>query len=166
MKSLLPQSLTRPPAHGDLRGATDTAKASPAPSLSRGELRPRPDAGRSDTCSPGAAYYGGPAPRPRTLIDVLQVTAATFPTAAAIDDGCSVLDYSALLGEIDEFGERLGAQGIGRGDRVGVRVPSGTADLYVTILAILSVGAAYVPIDVDDPDGRAEQVWSEAGVCA
>ena len=118
------------------------------------------------TCSPGAAYYGGPAPRPRTLIDVLQVTAATFPTAAAIDDGCSVLDYSALLGEIDEFGERLGAQGVGRGDRVGVRVPSGTADLYVTILAILSVGAAYVPIDVDDPDGRAEQVWSEAGVCA
>ena len=77
-----------------------------------------------------------------------------------------MLDYSALLGEIDELGERLGAQGIGRGDRVGVRVPSGTADLYVTILAILSVGAAYVPIDVDDPDGRAEQVWSEAGVCA
>ena len=63
-------------------------------------------------------------------------------------------------------GDRLASAGIGAGDRVGVRITSGTAELYLSILAVLSVGAAYVPVDVDDPGDRAELVWSAAGVCA
>src|SRR6185312_5910795 len=46
------------------------------------------------------------------------------------------------------------------------RISSGTAELYVTILAVLSTGAAYVPVDADDPEERAELVFGEAGVCA
>lgn len=99
-------------------------------------------------------------------MDILEATAARFPAAPAIDDTGQVLTYSALLGELHEFCRRLGAHGIGRGDRIGIRVPSGTADLYVAILAVLAVGAAYVPVDVDDPHERAESVWTEAGVCA
>ena len=56
--------------------------------------------------------------------------------------------------------------GIGVGDRVGVRISSGTAELYVAILAVLAAGAAYVPVDADDPEERAELVFGEAGVCA
>src|ERR1700761_2017686 len=56
--------------------------------------------------------------------------------------------------------------GVGAGDRVGIRITSGRAELYVSILAVLSVGAAYVPVDVDDPDDRAELIWAAAGVCA
>ena len=44
--------------------------------------------------------------------------------------------------------------GVGPGDKVGVRVPSGTTDLYVAILGIISAGAAYVPVDADDPEER------------
>ncbi len=51
---------------------------------------------------------------------------------------------------------RCGSSGIGRGDRVGVRIPSGTTDLYVAIIGILMAGAAYVPVDHDDPDERAQ----------
>ncbi len=115
---------------------------------------------------PFAVYSGRAAPAPRTLLDTLESTAARFPAAPAIDDGQQVLAYSALLTELHEFCRCLGARGIGRGDRIGIRVPSGTADLYVAILAVLAVGAAYVPVDVDDPDERAETVWDEAGVCA
>src|SRR5258708_4008703 len=61
---------------------------------------------------------------------------------------------------------RPGAGGGGGGDRVGVRVPSGTVDLYVAILAVLAAGAAYVPVDADDPDERARLVFGEAGVRA
>src|SRR5436309_413322 len=45
-------------------------------------------------------------------------------------------------------------------------VPARTADLYVSILAVLAVGAAYVPVDADDPDERADLVFTEADVCA
>jgi len=114
----------------------------------------------------GAVYSGAPAPPPRTLWQILQATAETFPRAAAIDDGRCVLDYPGLLREVGRAGDRLASMGIGAGDRVGVRVPSGTAELYLSILAVLSVGAAYVPVDMDDPDDRAELVWSAAGVCA
>ncbi len=47
-----------------------------------------------------------------------------------------------------------------------MRVPSGKADLYVAILGALAAGAAYVPVDADDPDARAEQIFTDAGVCA
>ncbi len=77
-----------------------------------------------------------------------------------------MLDYLGLLQEVRRVGDRLTSLGLGGGDRVGIRASSGTAELYLSILAVLSVGAAYVPVDVDDPDDRAELVWSSAGVCA
>ena len=54
--------------------------------------------------------------------------------------------------------------GVRPGDRVGVRIASGTAELYVAILAALVAGAAYVPVDADDPDERARLVFGEADV--
>ncbi|MFB9903116.1 Pls/PosA family non-ribosomal peptide synthetase [Allokutzneria oryzae] len=120
---------------------------------------------RAGTAGP-AVYPVRPAAPARTLCDILRAAVATHPTAMAIDDGLVALDYTALVAEVDSLGERLREAGIGAGDRVGVRAPSGTADLYISILAVLAVGAAYVPVDADDPDERAELVWSEAGVCA
>ena len=123
-----------------------------------------PAASSAGICG-AAAYSGAPAPPPRTLWQILEVTAERFPRAVAIDDGRSVLDYLGLLRQVRRVGDRLTSSGIGGGDRVGIRVSSGTAELYLSILAVLSVGAAYVPVDVDDPDDRAELVWSAAGVC-
>ncbi|MCX4744663.1 amino acid adenylation domain-containing protein [Kitasatospora sp. NBC_01287] len=106
-----------------------------------------------------------PAPA-RTLVDVLEAAAHAWPQAPALDADGQVLDYRTLLAAVAESARHLAAAGIGRGDRVGVRVPSGTADLYLAILAVLEVGAAYVPVDFDDPDERAELIWADAGVCA
>ena len=114
----------------------------------------------------GAVYPSATAPPPRTLWQILEATAEAFPRAAAIDDGKSVLDYAHLLRWVRQLGDWLSSMGIGAGDRVGIRVSSGAAELYASILGVLSVGAAYVPVDVDDPDDRAELVWSAAGVCA
>ncbi len=108
----------------------------------------------------------GTAAPPRTLVDILADTAHAHPDAAALDDGSQVLTYRELLDEIDNTVTELRAAGIGRGDRVGIRIPSGTARLYVTILAVLHAGAAYVPVDADDPDERAELVFGEAAVAA
>ena len=125
--------------------------------------RPEASSGRTRTV---AVYPGTPAAAPRTLWQILEATAEAFPEAIAIDDGRSVLNYPDLLHEARRVGDRLASTGIGAGDRVGIRITSGNAELYLSILAVLSVGAAYVPVDMDDPGDRAELVWSTAGVCA
>lgn len=101
---------------------------------------------------------------PRTLCDVLDETASRFPDSPAIDDGDLSLTYSQLLALVRRGAERLSAAGVGRGGRVGIRMPSGSRDLYVAILSTLYAGAAYVPVDADDPDERAELVFGEARV--
>jgi len=102
----------------------------------------------------------------RTLLDILAETELTHPGAAAVDDGATTLSYRALATEVDRLRATLAGHGIGVGDRVGVRAPSGTVDLYVGILAVLAAGAAYVPVDFEDPQERADLVFGEADVCA
>ncbi|MET9732389.1 Pls/PosA family non-ribosomal peptide synthetase [Streptomyces sp. NPDC006458] len=113
-----------------------------------------------------ARFSGGPAASPRTLVDILDASVRSYPDELALDDGRTRLTYRALAAEVERLRRGLGAAGVGLGDRVGVRVPSGTNDLYVAILAVLAAGAAYVPVDAEDPDERAELVFGEAGVRA
>ncbi|WP_407911304.1 Pls/PosA family non-ribosomal peptide synthetase [Kitasatospora sp. NE20-6] len=124
-----------------------------------------PEGVRPDDAPP-ALFAGRAAPAARTLVDVLAATTAAHPHEPALDDGRTVLTYAALAAEVERLRSRLAAAGVGLGDRVGVRVPSGTNDLYVAVLAVLAVGAAYVPVDAEDPDERAELVFGEAGVAA
>lgn len=106
------------------------------------------------------------APAPRTLVDIFRATVAAHPDATALDNGRDRLTYGELADAADELADALVAAGVSAGDRVGVRIPSGTTDLYIAILGILAAGAAYVPVDHDDPDERARVVFDEAGVAA
>lgn len=111
------------------------------------------------------AIFGVERPSPpRTLIDILKSTIAAHPEAVAIENERSAITYGELEHVLDEQARRLAGLGVGRGSRVGIRVPSGTTDLYVAILSTIWAGAAYVPVDWDDPDTRATTVWEEADV--
>ncbi|MFJ2620680.1 Pls/PosA family non-ribosomal peptide synthetase [Glutamicibacter sp. NPDC087344] len=101
----------------------------------------------------------------RTLVDVITATMDSYPSALAIDDGTYRLTYAQLREEVEELAKQLWSMDVGAGDRVGVRVPSGSKNLYIAILGALFAGAAYVPVDADEPDERAATVWEEAGVC-
>ena len=109
---------------------------------------------------------GDLAPAPRTLVDIFAETVQECPDAPALDNGREVLTYAELDERVTELSEQLATAGVGRGDRVGVRIKSGTTDLYVAILGIIAAGAAYVPVDADDPDERARTVFGEAQVAA
>lgn len=104
------------------------------------------------------------APEPRTLLEIIRATTATYPEASAIDDGSGALSYRELMARVGTTAARLHEAGVRRGDRVGVRMASGSKELYIGILGILAAGAAYVPVDLDDPDERARLVFGEAGV--
>lgn len=109
---------------------------------------------------------GDRAPHPRTLLDILDETIATHPDAPALDDTHSVLTYVQLGAQVNRMARALADAGVRPGDKVGVRAPSGTHDLYIAILGILRAGAAYVPVDADDPQERADLVFGEAAVAA
>ncbi|MFC7487423.1 Pls/PosA family non-ribosomal peptide synthetase [Knoellia sp. CPCC 206453] len=109
---------------------------------------------------------GSEAPSPRTLVDILRATIEAHPDAPAVDNGTSVLTYGEFAEAAQDVADALRAAGVERGDRVGIRIPSGTLDLYVAIAGILVAGAAYVPVDYDDPDERARVVFGEADVAA
>ena len=106
------------------------------------------------------------APPARTLLDVFDAAATRFGRRPAIDAPDGALSYEELADAASALAGRLAARGIGPRDRVGVRVPSGTAELYVAILGVLRSGAAYVPIDADDPDSRARDLLACCGACA
>lgn len=118
----------------------------------------------SPATSPGLLDRTALAPPPRTLIDILRATAAAHPESSAIDDGTGALSYRELVARVNRTAARLHAAGVRRGDRVGVRMTSGTSELYISILGVMAAGAAYVPVDADDPQDRADLVFGEAKV--
>ncbi len=101
-----------------------------------------------------------------TLLDVFDASVAAWTDRPALDAVDRLLTYAELAEAAEAVAERLRAAGVGRGDRVGVRLPSGGSELYVAILGVLRAGAAYVPVDADDPAARAEQIFRDAAVCA
>ncbi len=103
-------------------------------------------------------------PPPRTLVDILRDSAARHPESAALADANGSISYRGLVRLVSQAAVALSIAGVRRGDRVGIRIPSGDRTLYISILAVLALGAAYVPVDADDPDERAELVFGEADV--
>ncbi|WP_082015006.1 Pls/PosA family non-ribosomal peptide synthetase [Streptacidiphilus jiangxiensis] len=116
--------------------------------------------------APPTPWPSGPPSAPATLLQLFDAVVRSAPTAPALDADGTVSGYADLRAAAEAVAAELTRRGIGPGDRVGVRVPSGTSDLYLAVLGVLHAGAAYVPVDVDDPDERAAMVWQDADVCA
>src|SRR3954454_3724412 len=98
---------------------------------------------------------GDRAPAARTLVDIFRASARAFPDAVAVDSGTETLTYEELEVAAVDLATRLAVAGIGPGDKVGVRIKSGTVDLYVAILGILVAGGAFFPGAPGAPRGRA-----------
>ena len=90
------------------------------------------------TDSPGLMSRSSEAPAPRTLLDILRATTASAPDASAIEDDRGALSYRELMAQVNVLAARLHAAGVRRGDRVGVRMPSGTRELYLSILGVIA----------------------------
>jgi non-ribosomal peptide synthetase-like protein len=103
-------------------------------------------------------------PEERTLVDVFRASVARYPDALALEDAQGGISYRRLERLVYAQALALTRDGVGRGDKVGIRIASGTRELYVSILAVLAAGAAYVPVDADDPEERAQLVFGEAKV--
>jgi amino acid adenylation domain-containing protein len=99
------------------------------------------------------------------LHQLLSESAHRNPERIAVDGGESKLKYSELEGLSNQIARQLRADGICKGDRVGVLLPK-SAHTVAALLGILKAGAVYVPVDPHSPSARAAYVLSNCSVRA
>jgi amino acid adenylation domain-containing protein len=97
------------------------------------------------------------------LPHLLRTAAARWPDRPALAAGGEETSYAALEERSDRLAAALAAAGVGYRDRVGIYLPKGSAAAYVSIFAVLKLGAAYVPLDPGAPPSRVRTI---AGDCA
>ncbi|SES01498.1 non-ribosomal peptide synthetase [Streptomyces qinglanensis] len=101
-----------------------------------------------------------------TLIGPIEAQAARTPRATALVHGATTLTYAQLDARANRLARYLGTRGAGPGAVVAVCLPR-SADLVVTLLAVLKAGAAYLPLDPDHPAARLALMLEDAApVCA
>ncbi|WP_327000293.1 amino acid adenylation domain-containing protein [Dactylosporangium sp. NBC_01737] len=108
------------------------------------------------------AGAAAPVPGPTVAARIARRHAADPDGAALIDADGTVHTRRCLAGRAGAVRARLAAQGVGRGDVVAVTLPRG-ADLAAAVLAVWSLGAAYLPADPNQPPARLADQVARAG---
>ena len=88
--------------------------------------------------------------------------AAANPYAVAVLSDDEVLTYQELEQQACRLASYLHEQGVRRGDLVAVML-SRSNRLVATLLAVLKCGAAFIPLNIDDPEARIGRVLEQAG---
>ncbi|WP_049558781.1 non-ribosomal peptide synthetase/MFS transporter [Nonomuraea sp. SBT364] len=104
-------------------------------------------------------------PRARTLHGMVAETAAARPADAAVVQGGRTLTYAELDGRANRLAGLLRDAGVGIGDRVAICLEQ-SPDLAVAVLGVLKAGAAYVPVDPEQPAERLAYLLSDSGAAA
>jgi amino acid adenylation domain-containing protein len=100
------------------------------------------------SAGPTSAYE-----RSATIAELFQARAAETPQAIAVSFDGETLSYTRLERWSNRLAHRLRAWGIGRGSRVAVCMDR-SLEMIVALLAVAKAGAAYVPLDPEDPSER------------
>ena len=97
------------------------------------------------------------------LPQLLTASAALHPEADAVRHGDERLTYAELDDRSGRLAATLLAQGVRRGDRVGLFFPKSIPSI-VTIFGILKAGGVYVPIDPASPGTRVGYLVRNCGI--
>jgi len=89
--------------------------------------------------------------------ELIDAQAARTPNAPAVGD----LSYRELVHLANGLAHHLIAHGAGTNTLVGLSLPRGP-DLVAGVLAIWKAGAAYLPLDPNDPEARRQQILADA----
>lgn len=100
--------------------------------------------------------------RSATLLDLINDSLRANPEALALCCGEEQLSFGVLHGRADLLARMLMAHGAGPGSYVALCL-NRSADLIVSMLAVLKTGAAYLPLDPKYPRERLEYMLSDSG---
>jgi amino acid adenylation domain-containing protein/non-ribosomal peptide synthase protein (TIGR01720 family) len=96
-----------------------------------------------------------------TIAEMLAAQAGKTPAVVALVAGDQQLTYAELDARIDAVARGLVARGAGPEQIVALALPRG-ADMVVALFAVLRAGAAYLPLDLDLPAERRQQMVDDA----
>ena len=91
----------------------------------------------------------------KCLHELVEEQALRTPDAIAVAMADVSMSYKELITQANRLANYLSEQGISKGQRVGI-YEIRSLEMVIEILAILKVGAAYVPLDPDMPISRIE----------
>ena len=98
---------------------------------------------------------------PQTLSGLLAEQAAKTPDASALTDERYSFNYRETREQVLALAQSLVAQGVQPGDIVAVALPR-SVFLSLALMAIVEVGAAYLPLDTGYPDERLSMMLEDA----
>nr|WP_239032851.1 non-ribosomal peptide synthetase [Pseudoalteromonas luteoviolacea] len=103
--------------------------------------------------------------QPECLHTAFERFALIEPKQVAVIHGDNLASYEALNNRANQLAHGLVAQGVGPGDIVGISLPR-NIDMVASILAVLKVGAAYLPLDPAYPPQRLHFMMQDANASA
>ena len=98
---------------------------------------------------------------PGTLPEAVFAVGMRDPGAVAVADAGGVLTYGELDRRSATLAAILAEHGAGDDEPVALLLPAGR-DLVVAMLAAQRAGSPYLPLDVDNPDGRLAAILDDA----
>ncbi|WP_285404976.1 non-ribosomal peptide synthetase [Luteibacter sp. ME-Dv--P-043b] len=104
-----------------------------------------------------------PLDRHLTLHGMVERWSGSHPDAVALITTERLLTYAQLDSEANQLAHELLRLGVCGGDRVGLCTRKG-AQSITAMLAVMKVGAAYVPIDPDYPEARVDFMINDARI--
>ncbi|HEY8979677.1 MAG TPA: amino acid adenylation domain-containing protein [Streptomyces sp.] len=96
-----------------------------------------------------------------TVVDRFDQAADRSPERLALVAGGNTLTFRELRDRSRELAGVLAGRGIGTETNVGLAIPR-SLDSIVALFAVLRVGAAYVPLELDHPDERIAAIVQDA----
>ncbi len=96
-----------------------------------------------------------------TLAALIEQSMRRDPQAAAVVFESETLDYAGLEGRSAALAAQLAGLGVGPSDIVAVALPR-SIELMVALVAVLRAGAAYLPLDLAQPDARLARIAASA----
>ena len=96
-------------------------------------------------------------PAPGDVLALFEARARESQGSIALRTGGATLSYGALDALANRLANRLLSSGVQHGDLVGV-FDERSAAIVAAMLAVLKIGAAYVPLDPELPAARLEQM--------
>ncbi|KAK0610815.1 polyketide synthase [Immersiella caudata] len=100
-------------------------------------------------------------PPDKCIHELLGHAFAKFRDKTALISGDRALSFGELDSLSDRIAKALTDRGLGHGDLIGVSLAR-SVELVAALIAVLKIGAAYVPIDPTLPAGRINQMLEDA----